>query len=398
MRARRPLYVLAGLAALLLAADQLVLRAFLGDGEFLGRRIAPFDPPLFSVEQRQAFERLRAALAAGRAQIEDLRFDPELGWRAPRDRPDGPDPYDALGTRIAHRPLELARRAGVRRIVAIGCSFTEGAEVAAREAWCGLLEASIPNLEVANLGVGAYGLDQALLRWRKEGRALAGDEVWLGWLPSATPRLVTLYRPAERHWGQLVAFKPRFVLGADGALEFVPCPAGDPRAVHDLILDSRAFLAATRTHDAWVAACPAAYAPTGSHVLHHSFAGRLALTVLERRGRDVHARLADAADELPRLVEALVLATRAEVEASGARFRLLILPGRDDLRAASAEGSAPWAEISARLLAQGVALTDLSPALLAAGGAAEDSLWMPGGHYSPAANARVAAELSTLAR
>ncbi len=395
MRARR---VLLGLGLSLVAADQALLHLALRDGEWLGRRIAPFAPPLFSVEQRRSFERLRAALAEGRADLEDFRLDPELGWRAPRARLDGPDPYDALGTRIAHRPLELERRPGVRRIVAIGCSFTEGAEVDARDAWPGLLEGALENLEVANLGVGAYGLDQALLRWRREGRALAGDEVWLGWLPSATPRLVTLYRPAERHWGQLVAFKPRFVLNARNALELVPCPAGEPRAVHDLILDPRAFLAATRTHDAWVAAWPAAYAPTGSHLLHHSFAGRLALTLLERGGRDVHARLADAADELPRLVEALVLATRAEVERSGARFRLLILPGRDDLRAAAAKEGAPWAELSARLIAQGVALTDLTPALLDAGGAAEESLWMPGGHYSPAANARVAAELSMLLR
>src|SRR5690606_27800481 len=146
-----------------------------------------------------------------------FRFDPELGWTAPRGSRHGDDVYDTNGARVGRAPIAHERTPGMRRIVAIGCSFTEGAEVAAHESWPARLELADPSLEVANLGVGAYGLDQALLRGRRDGRALAADAVWLGWLPSASPRLVTLYRPAQRHWGQLVAFKPRFVPGASGA-------------------------------------------------------------------------------------------------------------------------------------------------------------------------------------
>ena len=393
---RRRLLALGISLALLIVIDQAVLHLALDDGYLLGRRLAPYDPPLFNSSHERAFARLESCLSTGQPPVESFRLDPELGWCPPRGGRVGDDAYDEAGARVGVAPIERARRAGVRRVVAVGCSFTEGAEVTASEAWPAQLDAAGERLEVANLGVGAYGLDQALLRWRRDGRPLAADEVWLGFLPTAAPRLVTLYRPAQRHWGLLVAFKPRFRLRADGELELVPCPAGDVRAVRDLIADSARFLAATGEHDAWVAACPAAYAPVGSRALHASSLGRLALTLLERRGRDVHARLADPADELHRLVRAVVLAARAEALAEGARFRLLVLPGREDLRAAAAAEGAPWAGLAAALEREGVEVIDLAPALLAAGGAGESSLWAPGGHYSARANALVAGELARL--
>ena len=50
--------------AVLALADQLVLFLLLDDGWFLGRRIAPFDPPLFTKNQMSSLERIEASLQA----------------------------------------------------------------------------------------------------------------------------------------------------------------------------------------------------------------------------------------------------------------------------------------------------------------------------------------------
>src|SRR5439155_10640392 len=118
-------------------------------------------------------------------------FDPELGWAPRAGGGEGELRWDSAGSRIARAPLARERREGVARAVAAGDSFTLGLEVGALEAWPALVEAGRPGLEVANLGMAGYGIDQALLRLERDGLALAPDEVWFGFLPGATLRLVT---------------------------------------------------------------------------------------------------------------------------------------------------------------------------------------------------------------
>ena len=59
MTLKRKLLALALGCGLLLVADQVFLYAALADGSFLGRRIAPFSPPLFHAQQERSLERLR---------------------------------------------------------------------------------------------------------------------------------------------------------------------------------------------------------------------------------------------------------------------------------------------------------------------------------------------------
>jgi hypothetical protein len=396
VRARSRLGLAALALGVALVCDQLVLRLVLADGYVLGRRIAPFDPPVFNPTHQQALARLRSFAATGEPPEASFHLDRELGWCPPKDGRIGAEVYDWAGARVGLRPLERLKVPGTRRLVAIGCSFTEGAEVAGREAWPSLLDEAVDGLEVANLGMGAYGLDQALLRWRRDGRPLDADEVWLGWLPAASLRLVTLYRPAQRHWGLLMAFKPRFELDGVGALQLVPNPARDARDTLRLIEDPDRFLAAVGVHDHWVARWPAAYARTGSRLAHASALGRLLLTLAERRDRDPAAWVRDPDSEVARLVRALVQETRREVEAAGARFRLIVLPGRDDLGSLDAAGRGYWSELVQGLAAEGVSCFDVSPALQRAGGAGADGLWAPNGHYSPEANRVVAEALGAL--
>ncbi|MEW6070989.1 MAG: hypothetical protein AB1726_00150 [Planctomycetota bacterium] len=376
--------------AILAAIDQVALYTLLRDDRFLQRAAAPFDPPVFSPSQAATLARIRAHVEDGEGSPADFRFDAELGWCNPRNGGFGDFAYDWAGCRIAAGPLAREKTPGVRRVVTLGCSMTHGEEVGPTETWCAVLDASRADVEVANLGVAAYGLDQALLRWRRDGVPLAGDEVWLGWLPEAALRAINLYRPALRHWSLEVCFKPRFVLGEDGGLVLVPNPAQNLADIVRLCDSQAEFLAALGGHDPWVARAPAAYAPRGSRLSHHSFVGRILLSVHEAGGRDLARRLGGPGEEAYRILRAIVLTTAREAGEHGARFRLLILPCRTDLERRDAAGRAAWEPLCADLAAAGVEILDLTGPLDASGLSRAD-LFAPQGHYSAAGN-RVVAE------
>ncbi len=367
----------------------------LRDGWLLGRRVAPFDPPLFTSAQVAARERLAAVVRGESVPPRSVVLDPELGWAPRPDSAVGADRYDGCGARVgATGPLLRERRPGVRRIVAVGCSFTHGDELPGEATWCSRLDAARADVELANLGVGGYGADQSLLRLRRDGLPLRPDEVWFGWLPAAALRVTELYRPALRHQDTAVGFKPRFVL-EDGALRLLPCPARDAAQALALLTDQRAFLAAVGQGDSWVRRCPAAYSPFLGHPAHFSALARLLLTRLEAGGRNAADWLARADGEPRRLLLALVAAMRDEARAAGAGFRLLVLPDRDGLAEAARPQGPPWAAFVRELRGHGVEVVELAPALLAAG-ASDPSLWQPGGHYGPELHAAVAEALAGL--
>jgi hypothetical protein len=375
--------------AVLVGADWLLARAVLGDGRFLGRPIAPFDPPLFSSSQRAGLEHIEAELAG--SQPKTGKFDADLGWCNPPRSGFGAFTYDWSGARIGAAPLARAKVPGQRRVVAVGCSMTHGEEVGATEAWCARVDALLEDLEVANLGVAAYGIDQALLRLRRDGWPLEPDEVWLGILPQAALRMSTLFRPLLDHWSLDVAFKPRFLLDPAGELELVPNPARSLAEAASLLRDQQRFVAALGQHDPWVARARLAYAPRGSSWTHASFTARLMLTLQERSGRDFEACF-DERSEFGRLYSAIVRTMARECVARGARLRVLVLPGPSDLEQLREAGRGYWEDWLARLQAEGTSVLDLAPRLSQAQ-AEGRQLFEPGGHYTPEAGELVARAL-----
>jgi hypothetical protein len=382
----------AGLLLVLVVADRLLAGAVLSDGFFLGRPVAPFDPPIFSPAQRRALEKLEAGLAAGKP---TGKFDPELGWCNKPDSGFGEFRYDWAGARIGLAPLAETKASGVRRVVALGCSMTHGEEVGATESWCARVDALEGGLEIANLAVAAYGIDQALMRLRRDGWKLEPDEVWLGVLPQAGLRVTTLFRPLLDHWSLDVAFKPGFRLGADGALALVPNPVRSTADIVRLLGDQRALLAALEG-DPWVSRAPRAYAPRGSSWTHSSFVARLVLTAWERGGREFEACF-DEEQEFGRLYTAIVRSMARECAEQRVVFRLLLLPGESDLRSRTEAGRGYWEDWAERLRGEGVDVVDLCPAL--SGPLAEGRvLFAPGGHYTAEASELVARALgATLA-
>lgn len=353
--------------ALLAVADVTTNVTVLRDGTFRGRPIAPFEPPLFNDEQRTSLERIRTGDVRG-----GILFDAELGWvSSPATGAYGP-----LGERIAD--VDDDPRA-TKRLAVFGGSFTHGDEVEAHEAWPAVIDRMRDDWDVLNLGVGAYGLDQAFLRWRGLAARIDADEVWLGLMPSAVPRVVTVYRPALRHHDRSVSFKPRFGLDEAGDLVLSPNPARTLADVARLIDDQAAFFEATFGADEWVTRWPAAYRPFGSHWTHRSAIARLALTRLE----GASPRTAD--EEMQDVVRAICVTMRREVEAGGARFRVVLLPDRKALH------TEPWWSSPALAPAR-IELDGLAGLALAG----PTDLWRPGGHYSPRANEGMALALEPL--
>lgn len=387
---RRKLLTGVGLSlGLLLGLDQGLQWFALADGQFLGRPVAPFDPPLFSTSQVEKLERIERALDTGDPPVASLRFDAELGWCNPPGGGRGAFRYDWAGARIGLAPLARTKPEGTKRLAVYGCSMTHGDEVGAQETWAAQLDGLVDGWEVANMGVSAYGLGQALLRQRRDGPALEADEVWLVWMPEASLRVTTLYRPLLRHWSIDVAFKPRLRVDAEGVLEVLPNPARELADIPRLLGDQALLLERIGDGDPWIQRARTAYAPRGSSLLHRSGLWRLVATAREASYRNEAAHFAEG-HPTRGLVEAIVEASAEEAAAGGAAFRLLVVPGPGD-RAGARAGARWWVPACDALEARGVVVEDLTDVLLEAPDAYADH-----GHLNASGSRIAAGSLASL--
>ena len=115
---------------------------------------------------------------------------------------------NGLGHRDVERTLE--RPHGTDRLLFYGDSQIFGWGLPLEARFTNLLEARLADVEVWNLGVPGYGLDQQVIAYETRGLEYEADEVVL----FATPQ--TLYRARFRHIYRKP--KPRFEVGTDGRL------------------------------------------------------------------------------------------------------------------------------------------------------------------------------------
>jgi hypothetical protein len=80
---------------------------------------------------------------------------------------------------------------GTTRVVALGDSFTFGSGIALGSRFADIPAQRLPGLEIVNMGVPGYGLDNMLLAYLVEGRRYAPDVVLLFLHLSVTRRHVT---------------------------------------------------------------------------------------------------------------------------------------------------------------------------------------------------------------
>jgi len=116
-----------------------------------------------------------------RAEQSHAEYDELLGWvnRANVDLPDLYGPgigFRSNGQRFrADRDYPVEPPPGVSRVICSGDSFTMGHSVSNDQTWCALLGATVPGVETVNMGMAAYGIDQAFLWYRRDGAALQHD-------------------------------------------------------------------------------------------------------------------------------------------------------------------------------------------------------------------------------
>jgi hypothetical protein len=200
----------------------------------------------------QLFDRRDAVLARltpeGFERFRVSRASRTLGWENPaaatRQIPncghvDITYTYDADRLRV-HGPTTL----GDAVVLAAGDSFTHGDEVDDQHTFPAVLERSL-GVPVANLGVGGYGPDQALLRLESLiDRAPRARVMVLAIMNEDAERMLNSYRPAlTGRYSELFTLKPYL---RDG--EFIPIPGGDPFRSFETM---RAAVIDAFDHDFW---------------------------------------------------------------------------------------------------------------------------------------------------
>ncbi len=315
-------------------------------------------------------------------------YDPDLGWTVfPHSRsPSGIYAYNRDGLRTADREASYSPTPapGVLRIELFGDSFANGADVPFAQTWGQVLEAELRRrgiaAEVLNFGVGGYGMDQALLRWRKQGRRLSPRVVLLGFQPENVKRNVNLVRLMYVPDSRLPFTKPRFVSSGD-TLRAVNVPAAPPESLPAIIEHMDRW--PLRRHEAFYR--PDDYRPRLP--LASRFVA-FALAVLGRRvGADAafEAAFGRTDSEAGVVTLRVVDAFERDARAAGAEFLLVHLPAREGLaELRSPRRALPYAELLAALQ-RGHRFVETGNALLA-GAASLDSLFGPTSHYSALGN------------
>lgn len=155
------------------------------------------------------------------------QFDERLGWSLkPHSQATGWVGTEKIEYRINSKGLRddetnYEKPEGTFRIVVIGDSNTFGYGVPIEKHFTSLLEGYFKDVEVINMGVNAYGVDQELIFLRSEGFRYKPDLV-LAYVPHYEDH-------RHMHTNRFGSDKPRFIL-TEGKLVLTNFPVEDPFA------------------------------------------------------------------------------------------------------------------------------------------------------------------------
>ncbi len=341
-------------------------------------------PAIYAQQSRQ----IRAMFFSDSAR--GLVLDPELGWKY---RAGWQDRTTVLNSAALRGQREYPQRApaGTIRVAAFGDSFVYGNEAVWTDAWPALMEQADSALEVLNFGVGGYGVDQAYLRYLREGRGFDPSVVLICFTTDDLRRVVNVYRRFISA-GELPLFKPRFELTGSGTLRLLPSPVRSVEDYQGLLEDPRR-VRSFGARDQWYE--PLVYdnpAYDWSALVRLTSAAWIRVANRQfRHDRMFVGALLNPASEAFRLQVAIFQAFHDSVTAAGGRPLVVFLPDRESVTA-RLTGRAPlYSPLAARLAELRI------PYLDASDGFAEgkdqgpiDQWFMPGGHYSRAGNLLVA--------
>lgn len=301
------------------------------------------------------------------------QFDSVLGWSPRFATPHGE----------RARPREHGRPF----LMAFGDSHTFCDEVGDDETWETYLSDTL-GADVYNFGVGGYGPDQALLRFREKLREIRTPVAALGFSLENINRVVNRYRPFYSPQTGIPLPKPRFVLRG-GALELLPSPI---EHTGDLVrLTDPAFVHRMGADDYW-------YSRSGLPRLKFPYTALLlsravwTQAVEARAGRnDTDARPLRNLwkdDEARGLFLAILDAFVTEAREAGCRPVLIVQPGKVLLDAVlEGRGIPGHRAVVEHCAERGYACFDAIPAVANdPEGAQVASLSAPAGHLSALGN------------
>jgi len=295
------------------------------DGQFSlrGRAVRPYRLPVAGVAEaaREYVARESESIAA---------YDSELGWvpRADFVSTDERYAYDSGGLRVPAGGREPAGPSATR-VAFFGDSYVHGDDVVFEDSFPALVgTGDIPGVgavEILNFGVFGYGLDQALLRFERDGVRFEPDVVVVGFQATNLRRNINLIRPLL-HLGDggLPFAKPRFVLD-EGSLHLIGAPTPTPLGVPELLKQLSSWELREKEYF---------YVPDSRP--HWWQASRLASLVYDvsqgpRGVKDLEEEYAQGG-EMFELGMAIFQRFRARVEAADAKFLIVHLPRAVDLR------------------------------------------------------------------
>lgn len=148
-------------------------------------------------------------------------YDPELGWvRKPGT---AKEEYGAQGkTKYSINDNGCRANPGHEKLPNIvscyGDSFVFARQVNDDQTFAWYLS-EMTNSNVLNFGVGNYGLDQSLLRLKREYPRNRTKVVIMGVVPSTIVRILSVWKHYNEY-GNIYGFKPRFIL-SNGKIELV---------------------------------------------------------------------------------------------------------------------------------------------------------------------------------
>ncbi len=339
-------------------------------------------------------------------------WDPELGWvRKPNTR------HGEMGRKGVRTSYSL-NHFGARTnpgfearpvdVLAYGDSYTFARQVNNHEAWPHLLSLAL-DANVANFGVGNYGLDQAQLRLEREFDRHPAKVVVMGVVPETICRIHAYWKHFSEY-GNTFAFKPRFVL-----------ENGELKLLDNLIDTPEKYLQIGNYYDQLAANdyfykqkfCPDLLEfpfllsllkswPRNSAMIWHALTDRLGVTrnaafvnVMDRN-IDMTAHLFHDPDGA-KLFKALCRHFRDFCHERGAKPILLMMPQLMDIKRIRA-GNHYYHDLLQSLQSE-MTIVDLAPALLAHDRI--DDLFIHdhyGGHLSEEGNAIVARIMEPLCR
>lgn len=337
--------------------------------------------PVLVDDVSEAHRGALADLLAGRPSL--FRHDAVLGWSLRPGFRSSLCTIDADGNR--RDPARPAPMSKAVRVATFGDSFTFGGDVADREAYPEVLARRDARLAVANYGVPAYGLDQAFLRYQRDGRMSHPQIVVIGFMSENVCRSVSVFRPFYQPASLLPFAKPRYVPGEHGPyLIDNPLPRLDD--YRTLMARPAETLSRLGEHDFFYGTRPRAGPLDGSAAV------RLLKVAAEQWGPGRRSRFYAADSEAFRVTTELFTAFYEMALRDGAQPVIVIFPEHSDLVRWRSAGIKRYAPLLQFFAGKGYRVLDAMEAFDAAGRDRPIAELVPT-HYSPLANELVAEQV-----